>query len=129
MSLAFFKETVIPDLPAQRTIPLEFFLAAREQTLESADGFLFRSLRQGGFEVVIGLSKSPGHDTLRRLAACRDRHVALRRAFAQSDPAETEKHPQPSKVGWALGQLCSGWLRYLFPHRRSQKAQIPLALS
>src|SRR5437870_13766673 len=63
--------------PDRRTIPLELFLAATAQTLESGDGLLIRPPRQGGFEVVIGLWKSPGHEIRRQMAACTDRHDVL----------------------------------------------------
>src|SRR5262249_18345786 len=80
------------------------------QTLESADELLIRPPRQGGFEVVIGLSKFPGRDTLRRLAARKDRHVGLQRAFSRFDLAEAEG---PRRQGSGESRLC--WWRHLLP--------------
>lgn len=118
-----------PDLPGQRTSPSKSYLGGAAPILESADGLLIRPLERGGFEVVIGLSKLPSRGSLRRLAACADRHVVLQRAFGTPDPEAIESQARENIVGSALGRWCNGLYRLLWPNRRSQATPGPLVPS
>lgn len=75
-------EAVAPESdPGARTVPLERYIAARKQCLTSADEILCGPLGKNGAELVIGLPRSPGLRTLRRLADCKDRVTLIERRW------------------------------------------------
>ena len=53
------------------------------QILGSATEILIRPLEQSGFELVLGLDRSPSLETLRRLASQKDRVRLIEQALSQ----------------------------------------------
>src|SRR6266436_1319564 len=68
-----------------RSVPLERYIAALEQSLSSVDEIRFRPLGRNGVELVIGLARSPAPGTLRLLAEHKDRAGLIERALAAED--------------------------------------------
>jgi hypothetical protein len=105
-----------------KTVPLDLYLDALEQTLQSADELLTRPLRQGGFEVVIGCDRLPSRDILRRLAKCSDRMALLEHAALSLDRQESESPPPPRQFQSVLDQFRKLGLHFLWSSLRQHAA-------